>query len=80
MPTFTLPLHHNGRGSIEVLALPLSSTDMECSPERAVGRGQQSLREIALRLAEGLRPELIFPGSHYLERTRAELHKLMKQW
>ena len=37
------------------------------------------LKEISLRLVDGLQTNVIFPDSNYLENVKAELKKLMKQ-
>ena len=37
------------------------------------------LREISLRLVEGLQTGVIFPEANYLDNVKAELKKLMKQ-
>ena len=37
------------------------------------------LREISLRLVEGLQTSVIFPECNYLDNVKAELKKLMKQ-
>ena len=48
---------------------------MDSSP-RTVG---VPLREISLRLVEGLQTPVIFPESSYLNNVKAEFKKLMKQ-
>ena len=48
---------------------------MDSSPKN----GSVPLREISLRLVEGLQTSAIFPESNYLDNIKAELKKLMKQ-
>ena len=48
---------------------------MDTSPKTA----HVPLREISLRLVEGLQTSVIFPESSYLDNVKAELKKLMKQ-
>ena len=48
---------------------------MDSSPKH----GSIPLREISLRLVEGLQTSVIFPESNYLDNVKAELKKLMKQ-
>ena len=50
-------------------------TDMDTSPKTV----HVPLREISLRLVEGLQTSVIFPESSYLDNVKAELKKLMKQ-
>ena len=52
-----------------------SGSDIDSSPRTA----GVPLREISLRLVEGLQTGVIFPEADYLGNVKAELKKLMKQ-
>ena len=52
-----------------------SESETDCSPVSA----SVPLKEISLRLVDGLQTNVIFPDSNYLENVKAELKKLMKQ-
>ena len=55
---------------------PPPSNEMELSPEQA---DSVPILDVARRIAEGLHPRMVYPDSNYLEATKAELRKLLKQ-
>ena len=57
------------------------SSEMELSPppDKQDPLEEDSILAIATRIAEGLHPRMIFSDSDYLNNTKAELRKLLKQ-